>query len=251
MSSPTVSQNESSSTSVAIESQPRSVGLRENIIDTLLVGACCLLFLGMCLYQLNLPGLYPDEAFDVIPSMQLILGHTVELERGAGLHILDLSLPLMSSSDYQGVTSTYLAIPFFLIGGITVESLRLMTVLVGVLGLVMTYFLAKNWFGRSVALLATLLMSTSPSWIFWSRIGVYVVSEVVPIGAGALLALSVWTKRRPLGTRNWPLYIGMGLLGLGLATKLLFLWFLTSIPICAVLLFGRQIWEARAGWLHD
>ena len=120
-----------------------------------------------------------------------------------------------------------------------------MTVLVGVLGLVMTYFLAKNWFGRSVALLATLLMSTSPSWIFWSRIGVYVVSEVVPIGAGALLALSVWAKRRPLGTRNWPLYIGMGLLGLGLATKLLFLWFLTSIPICAVLLFGRQIWEAR------
>ena len=94
----------------ASASETPAVKRQENLFDALLVGACCLLFLSLCLYQLNLPGLYPDEAFDVIPSMQLILGHPVELERGAGLHILGLSLPLMSSSDYQGVTSTYLAI---------------------------------------------------------------------------------------------------------------------------------------------
>src|SRR5437867_689529 len=84
------------------------VGGREWVLDALCVGAACVVFLALCLYQLDLPGLYTDEAFDVVPAMQLLLGHPVELQRGAGLHLLGLDLPLMSSSDYQGVTSTYL-----------------------------------------------------------------------------------------------------------------------------------------------
>src|SRR4051794_30012959 len=100
--------------------EPTPAGKRTYLLDVAIVSLACLLFLGICLYQLNLPGLYPDEAFDVIPSMQLLLGHPVELQRNAGLHLFGLDLPLMSSSDYQGVTSTYLALPFFAVGGINV-----------------------------------------------------------------------------------------------------------------------------------
>ncbi|MDQ3928780.1 MAG: glycosyltransferase family 39 protein, partial [Chloroflexota bacterium] len=194
-------------------------GRRAALLDVAVVSLASLIFFALCVYQLDLPGLYNDEAFDVIPSMQMLLGHKVELQRDV-LHLGGLSLPLMSSSDYQGVTSTYLALPFFALGGINVISLRLMTVLVGVLGVVLTFFLARSWFGRTEGRLAVLLLAFSPAWVFWSRLGVYVVSEVVPIASGALLAFTAWVRHRPFGTRNRHLYLGALLLGLGLATKL-------------------------------
>src|SRR5437763_1392890 len=83
------------------------------LLDALAVSVACIVFLALCLYQLDLPGLYPDEAFDVVPSMQILLGHPVDVQRGAGIHIFGTDFPLMSSSDYQGVTSTYLVLPFF------------------------------------------------------------------------------------------------------------------------------------------
>ena len=215
------------------------------MLDAGIVALSCLVFLGLALYQLELPGLYADEAFDVIPAMQLLLGHPVELQRGVGLHLFGWDLPLMSSSDYQGVTSTYLALPFFAVGGISVASLRTMTVAVGVVGVVLTYFLARAWFGRGTARLAVLLMAVSPAWVFWSRLGVYVVSQVVPIAAGALLALTAWVRRRPFAARNGPLYGGVFLLGLGLTTKLLFLWFIVAVVLTAVILWGRPVWERR------
>jgi hypothetical protein len=228
-----------------------AVARRGAALDVLTVGLSCALFMAICLYQLDLPGLYPDEAFDVIPAMQLVLGHPVELQRGAGAHIFGLDLPLMSSSDYQGVTSTYLALPFFALGGINVYSLRLMTVLVGVAALLLTFLLARSWFGSAEARIAVLLLATSPAWVFWSRLGVYVVSEVVPIGAGALLALTAWVRSRPLGVRNGPLYAAAFLLGLGLATKLLFLWLITALLACGFSLYGRMLWDTRAAWLRQ
>jgi hypothetical protein len=181
--------------------------------------------------------------------MQLLVGHQVELQRNIGLHIFGLDLPLMSSSDYQGVTSTYLVLPFFAIGGINVVSLRLMTVTVGIIGVILTYFLARAWFGRGSARLATLLIAVSPAWVFWSRLGVYVVSQVMPIAAGALLAFTAWTRKRPLARRNGFLYLGTFLLGLGLTTKLLFLWFIVAVGLTALILLGRRIWEARRAWI--
>ncbi len=238
-------------TSEAVNALPttKEDGKRAALLDLLAVTVACAVFLSICLYQITLPGLYTDEAFDVIPTMQMLLGHPVELQRNV-LHLGSLSLPLMSSSDYQGVTSTYLALPFFMIGGINVVSLRVMTVLVGALAIVLAFFLARSWFGRAEARLTVLLLATSPGWIFWSRLGVYVVSEVVPIGTGALLAFTAWVRRRPFGDRNGQLYLGMFLLGLGLTTKLLFLWFIAAAAVCAVIIWGLPVWEQRKEWLQ-
>jgi hypothetical protein len=232
-------------TTQATAARLRVSGLAAAMLDAGIVALSCLVFLGLALYHLELPGLYADEAFDVIPAMQLLLGHPVELQRGVGLHLFGLDLPLMSSSDYQGVTSTNLALPFFAVGGISVASLRAMTVTVGVVGVVLTYFLARVWFGRGTARLAVLLMAVSPAWVFWSRLGVYVVSQVVPIAVGSLLPLTVWVRRRPFAVRNGPLYAGAFLLGLGLTTKLLFIWFIIAVVLAAAVLWGRPVWERR------
>lgn len=225
---------------------------RSRVLDLAVLALASVVFLTIALYQIELPGLYPDEAFDVIPTMQLALGHDVELLRGAHLDLFGTKLPLMSSSDYQGVTSTYLALPFFTLFGINVFSLRLMTVLVGVLAIVVTFYLAKEWFGPTAARLTALLLAVSPAWIFWSRLGVYVVSPVVPIACGALLAFTLWVRGRASGRGNASLYLGAFLLGLGMTTKLLFLWFIVALAVCATLLWGRALWEARErafwGW---
>jgi hypothetical protein len=223
--------------------------LREALLNAAVLSLACLIFLAVALYQITLPGLYADEAFDVIPAMQMVLGHSVELQRNVGLHLFGLSLPLMSSSDYQGVTSTYLVLPFFALFGINVVSLRLMTLSVGVLGLILAFFLARKWFGPNVARLSVLMLATSPAWVFWSRLGVYVVSQVMPIAAGALIAFTTWVRRRPLAVRNGPLYLAMFLLGLGLATKILFIWFITAVPLAAVILYGPHTWRSRHDWL--
>lgn len=221
---------------------------REIWLDIAVLATACVVFFALCVYQLPLPGLYNDEAFDVIPAMQMLLGHPVELQRNAGIHILGLTLPLMSSSDYQGVTSTYLALPFLAIGGVNAVSLRLMTVTVGLLGIVLAYFLARAWFGRAEARLTVLMLATSPAWIFWSRLGVYVVSEVVPIATASLLAFTYWLRARPLGRHNRGLYIGMFFLGLGLTTKLLFLWFIVAAILTGAIMFGSRVWEHRQHW---
>ncbi len=220
---------------------------RALVIDTLSVVLSSIIFFTLCMYRLDLPGLYNDEAFDVIPAMQIVLGHPVELQRGVGLHLFGVDLPLMSSSDYQGVTSTYLAIPFFALGGVSVQSLRLMTVLVGVAGVVVAFFLARSWFGPTAARLTALMLAVSPSWVFFSRVGVYVVSEVMPLAAGALLAFTIWVRSAP-GRRNLPLYVGALLTGLGLTTKLLFIWFITAVAVLALLFYGRRVWEGRRVW---
>ena len=119
----------------------------------------------------------------------------------------------MSSSDYQGVTSTYLALPFFALFGINVFALRLMTITVGLMGVVLTFFLARRWFGPGTARLSVLLIATSPAWVFWSRLGVYVVSQVMPIAAGfAPLPSPPGPPSARSASRNAPLYVGMFLL---------------------------------------
>jgi hypothetical protein len=95
------------------------------------------------------------------------------------------------------------------------------------------------------------MLATSPAWVFWSRLGVYVVSQVMPIAAGSLIAFTAWVRRRLFATRNGPLYLGMFLLGLGLTTKILFIWFITALPLLALILFGRTLWESRRHWLRE
>ena len=84
-------------------------------------------FVGVAAHQWRLPGLYNDEAYDVVPAMQLLLGQPVELNRGVGLHLFGHDFPLMIS-DYQGVSSMYTVLPLFALFGPGVGPVRAMTI---------------------------------------------------------------------------------------------------------------------------
>lgn len=192
-------------------------------------------FLALCLHQIELPGLNYDEAFDVVPAMQLLLGQPTEPLRGSGIHIAGRIFPLMVM-DYKGTVHTYLAIPFFLLLGINVFSLRLSTVTLASLALLATYSLAEELYDEKAAAIAFLLLAVNPSFIFWSRQGVLWTSVMTLLSVGSLLFLLRWRREKH------PAYLCLGafLLGLGLSAKLLFLWFPLALAVTWLVL-GRPL----------
>jgi hypothetical protein len=206
---------------------------RERILWTVALA----LFAGLATYQLALPGLHYDEAFEALPAMQLLLGQPVTAFRGNGILAGGQLFPLMTQ-DYIGAVNTYAAIPFFLLLGANPISLRAMAVAIGLLTLWLTFKLANVLYGPPVALLAGLLLAVNPAFVFWSRQGVFVTSATAAIGLGATLAWLQWWRS---GKRTYAL-IGAFLLGLGLYTKFLFLWLVAALGL-AVLLLNLQRWQ--------
>jgi 4-amino-4-deoxy-L-arabinose transferase-like glycosyltransferase len=190
------------------------------------------LFVGLTTYQLTLPGLHYDEAFEAVPAMQLLLGQPVMSFRGNGVLIAGCLFPLMTQ-DYIGAINTYAVLPFFWLLGVNLISLRLMAVAVGLLTLGLTYRLARELYGLSAAALAVLLLSADPTFVFWSRQGVFVTSVTAAIGLAAALAWLRWWRT---GARRYAI-AGAFLFGLGLYAKFLFLWLIAALAL-AGLLFG-------------
>ncbi len=192
------------------------------------------LFVGLTAYQLTLPGLHYDEAFEAVPAMQLLLHQPVSTFRGNGLLLGGRLFPLMTQ-DYIGATNTYAAIPFFWLLGINLVSLRVMAIAIGLVTLCLTHRLARELYGPTVASLATLLLAVNPTFVFWSRQEVFVTSATAAIGLGATLAWLRWWRT---GARRHAI-AGAFLLGLGLYAKLLFLWLIVALGLAAVV-FSRK-----------
>lgn len=195
------------------------------------LGLALLLFFALSLYQLHLPGLHYDEAQEVLPAMQLLLGQPTEPFRGAAIRITGRALPLMIY-DYLGTVNTYLVLPFFVLLGIDVISLRLMAVTIGALTIVLAYGVAQEMFDEKVAALSALLLSVHPSFIFWSRQGVYLTAVISALSMGSLLACLHWCRQK----KARYLYLGSLLLGLGLFAKFSFLWFLVGLLLAGLLI---------------
>ncbi len=209
-----------------------------------------LLFVGLAAYQLALPGLHYDEAFEAVPAAQLLLNQPVTSFRENGIWLGGRLFPLMTQ-DYIGAINTYAAIPFFLLLGINPISLRIMAIVIGLVTLWLTYKLAELLYGSLVAALAALLLAVNPTFVFWSRQGVFVTSATAPIGLGAVLMWSRWWRT---GARRYAI-AGAFLLGLGLYAKFLFLWLIAALGFALIVLnvyrwqeFSKRLLKVPIGW---
>ena len=207
----------------------------DRLLEIFLMGISLTLFLCLSLYQIELPGLYYDEAADAVPAMQILLGQKVELVNNAGIWIGGHPFPIMVM-DYVGAVNTYALLPLFSTLGINVFSLRLMPIIGGVLTLILAYFLARELFNKWVAATAMILLAVHPSFIFWTRQGIYITSIMSPLALGSLLSFQKWRN----DGRSWALYLGFFLLGLGISAKILFLWFIVAVGILYFLLEWRR-----------
>jgi hypothetical protein len=203
----------------------------ERILFTVAVA----LFLGLATFQLTLPGLHYDEAFEAVPAMQILFHQPTTTFRGNGILVGGQLLPFMTQ-DYIGAINTYLAIPFFLLLGVNMLGLRAMALAVGLVTLWLVFRLGKALYGPTAAILAALLLSVNPTFVFWSRQGVFVTSVTAAIGLGTVLSWLHWWRT---GARRYAV-IGAFLTGLGLYAKFLFLWLVVALGIAVMVLNFRR-----------
>jgi hypothetical protein len=164
------------------------------------LAAALALFALLAFYQLGLPGLHYDEAKEAgVNAMELLTGAPVSAFRGASVHLFGRDLPLMVQ-DYIGALNVYLALPFLGLTGIGVPNLRLLSILTGLAALLGLERALSAWVAmhrpelpaRSTpismaGLIGVTLLAASPSFVFWSRQGIFVTNLTQP-----LVFLSIW-----------------------------------------------------------
>lgn len=193
-------------------------------------------------HQIDLPGLHHDEAQEAgLMAMQIETGLPVTLFRGVGVVAFERTWPIMVQ-DYIGALNVYLAWFAFGIGGVSVESLRMMTVLMGMATLITAFGAARQLAGNRAGVLTALLLAVHPTFIFWTRQGVFVTSYILPLALGSLWLLARWWQ----GGRAWNLWLAAFLMGIGLWGKLLFVWFMGAIFLAWLLVNLPQLTRLKS-----
>ncbi|MEJ5197963.1 MAG: glycosyltransferase family 39 protein [Anaerolineae bacterium] len=197
---------------------------------------CLLLFLALAVPQLSLPGLHYDEAKEAgLNAMQLITGQPVTAFRDATVGVGRWRLPLMVQ-DYIGALNVILALPFLAIGGLNVPALRGLPIAIAALTLVITGRIAWRLGGPIAALIAMALLAVNPTFVFWSRQGIFVTNLTALFFMASLwTALRWWQERRPADLW-WTAFLW----GLGLYAKLLFVWAIGAMTAVMVVAWGLQ-----------
>jgi len=206
-------------------------------------------------WHLALPGPHYDEVVEVLPILRILHGLPAETFRNAGVALAGNTWPLMTQ-DYIGALNTYLTVPYFLVLGVNVIALRLMPITLGVLTLLLTWTLAAAWCENSPGLarnedsavtgevgspiwvpaIATLLLATSPSFVFWTRQGIFVTSVTQVLALLYVLFLLRWWRKGRLRDLLWAAWWA----GIGLYAKFLFLWVLVA---GAAILVAGVLWS--------
>lgn len=211
---------------------------RRHLFFALFLGT---LFLGVSVPSLHLPGPYEDEVSLTIPAIHLLSGHPPgPFGVYPNLRLGDTFLPVLSQ-DYLSFLKSYVLAPFFLLGGINLETLRGATLLLGAASLAVGFLFLCRFAGARAALLGSLLLALDPSFLFHNR------HDWGPVSLMFLLKLSSlyffarwWTDQR---MRDF--WIASLCLGLGIFDKVNFAWFVAAAAPAFLVL-----WPGALRWLQ-
>ncbi len=200
-----------------------------NLFPVALLVLAVLTFLGLGAHQLDLPGLHYDEAREAgVNAMQLVTRQPLTAFRDAAVQVGPWQLPLMVQ-DYIGALNVLLAVPFLVLGGVSVTALRWLPLLTGAVTLILAWRVAWRLGGPAAASITAFLLAVNPSFVFWSRQGIFVTNLTALFFMASLLTgLRWWTGRRPRD-----LWLTAFLWGLGLYAKLLFAWAIGAMAAVA------------------
>jgi len=193
------------------------------------------LYLALTLYQIELPGPNYDEAVEAKPAVQCLQNLPVEAHRDAVIHLFGKALPLMIV-DYVGALNAWVLLLYFKLGGIGVAAMRLWPITVGAVVVWLTWLLGKKLFGPRAGFAAAMLLAVQPSFIFFSRQGIYVTNTTIALMIAIGLALLRLAER---GRSRW-LGLAAFMAGLGLWAKFIMLW-----PLTATVILSPLVWRMR------
>jgi len=208
----------------------------------LLLVAALVIFAALSAYQLDLPGLHYDEAKEAgVNAMQLLTGRPVTAFRDATVSLGPWRVPLMVQ-DYIGNLNVLLALPFLAAGGFTPVALRALPLVLALITLIFAWMLAARLSGSLAAGVTVLLLAVNPSFVFWSRQGIFVTNITALLFMAALWYGLVWWQERRLKH----LVAAALMCGLGVYAKLLFVWALFAMVGVAVSVHLFALWRGRS-----
>lgn len=142
--------------------------------------------------------------------------------------------PVNSGRAYSGALQTYLSVPLFFMLGQNLFALRLLTILLGLFTIFLSYAVVLRWFNRPVAVIMSAFLVLQPCFILFTKIANNdtVLNFLV---MAALWCFTQWPARH----RSWYLYAGAFIMGLGLWTKIIFVWPILAFFLAWVL-FARD-----------
>ncbi|MCL4504611.1 MAG: glycosyltransferase family 39 protein [Chloroflexi bacterium] len=202
-------------------------------IAIILVIAAFVIYFSVGLTNLHLPGPQNDEVADAVPAMELLRG----LPNSAfdTIDILGHQLPLMMGH-YIGPTSIYTSYVGMALFGDTIEGLRISQLVLGAFTLLLLWLAARRWFDPLSAGLAVLLCASAPAYLWWSRAGVHFSAPLLTLALIYLmLVVRHWQTRQPA-----LLITAAFIFGLGVTTKLLFLWLAMPVVLTALIIGGLR-----------
>ncbi len=157
------------------------------------------------------------------------------------LNISGRYIPIMSFP-YVGAFKSYIYAFVFCILGPTVNSIRLTNIVIGLAAIILTFFFTKTFAGEKVGYVATVLLATDPSYIFymhedWSPIGTMMLCKMA-----SLILLICWWRSNPRLNRGLIFLISASLtLGLGFWDKFNFIWFIAALLLAMWILYPKEL----------
>jgi len=200
-----------------------------DIQDILFLALLAAIFFATAGIELDAPGLGDEEAFLVHPAFCMIKKDAVP--RYLGIFWKHHRNFMLMTNAWVGPVSPLLYVPSLALFGPSVHVIRITRLFYGFITIALLFLFAKNFFDRKIAYLSSFLLATFPFYIFLYRHG-YLDDGILPTFALAtLLCFYAFYKHG----KNKFLYWGAFFTGLGLCSKITFLWFIGASILVALL----------------
>ncbi|MHB9155983.1 MAG: ArnT family glycosyltransferase, partial [Endomicrobiales bacterium] len=211
------------------------------IKDWLVISLIGALYLALSLYGISRPGFAYEELDEAQYAVQLL--QTGSADAAAALNIAGHRLPLMGVNSYKGAFEIYLLLPFLKLFGFTLFALRLPGILAGLFTIILTFLFARQVFSRHVAVITALLLALQPGYLLFSKLPSF--SGILTLfSAGSLYFLARWAGKKEAAS----LALGALLLGIGLWTKIVFVWFILGLAVCYALYAPKETRLSLKNW---
>ena len=192
-------------------------------------------FMILSVYKIELPGFYEDEAFRVVPSLE-ILKNDILLHNLYSFKLFGRSFPIMLTP-FSGAFDSYTLLPIVYLFGISVKVIRISQVFFAAIGIILAFFLIKRIFNKTIAFITALLLCINPSFILFNRQGILASSISMPITMLALLMIYRWH----ITLKKQYLYAGFFLLGIPLFNNANFFWLIAASAVSCWIVFKNDI----------